>query len=398
MARTPVVGLEIGTSKVIAIVGELQDNGQVMITGIGEHPATGVRKGEIVDFENAGICVRAALASAEDSARVAIRQVHLGISGSHISSVINRGAVPVVEKVGEVTQWDIEQVMDIAQSINLPPDRDVLHTICQHFCIDEQHRVIKPEGMGGSRLSLDMLVIHGLRNQIHNAVKVVSGLSLDVQDIVFSGLCSGLSVLTPEQKQSGAVVIDIGGGTTDYLVYADNVVAAAGAIGVGGDHITNDIGVAFNIPTSQAEQLKRKSGSAVLDVSNREKIEIPAEGGFPGRSVDVRSLNIVINARVDETLAMLKKRLDENGILHHVGAGILLTGGGAWMRGVSELTEKIFGLPCSIGKPVGFAGLAAGSERPQYATCSGLVQYGFRTPDKNKQGSLGGWLKGLFGG
>ena len=395
----PVVALEIGTSKIVALVGELRDDGCVIITGMGERPATGVRKGEIVDFENAVVCVRSALLMAEENGRVAIRQVHLAISGSHVKSLVNRGAVPVIEKAREVTQQDIEQVMEVARAVNLPPDRDILHTICQHFCIDDQQKVIKPEGMAGARLSLDMLVIHGVRGRIRNAVKVVRNLSVDVQDVVFSGLCSALAVLTPEQKKSGAVVIDMGGGTTDYVAYADNIVAAAGTLGVGGDHITNDIALAFSIPTSRAERLKRKSGSATVDSQDGAgTVKLPAEGGFPERTINVRSLNTVINARADETLAMVRKRLEEEaGPLHRVGAGVILTGGSVWLRGITKLAEKIFGMPCSVGKPRNVAGLTAAAERPEHSACSGLVQYGFKTSDGRDQGSIGDWLKGLFG-
>jgi len=370
-----------------------------MITGMGERPATGIRKGEIVDFENAVVCVRSALLMAEENGRVAIRQVHLAISGSHVRSLVNRGAVPVIEKTREVTPDDIEQVMEVARAVNLSSDRDILHTICQHFCIDDQQKVIKPEGMEGARLSLDMLVIHGVRSRIRNAVKVVRNLSVDVQDVVFSGLCSALAVLTPEQKKSGAVVIDIGGGTTDYLAYADNIVAAAGTLGVGGDHITNDIALAFSIPTSQAEQVKRRAGSAIVDSQDAGgSVSLPAEGGFPERTISLKSLNTVINARIDETLAMVKKRLEEEaGRLHNVGAGVILTGGCVWLRGITELAERIFGMPCSVGKPRNVAGLTAAVERPEHATCSGLVQYGFKTSDGRDQGSLGGWLRGLFG-
>ena len=399
MSIPPVVALEIGTSKVVALVGELRDDGSIMITGIGEHPATGVRKAEVIDVGNAAICVRSALAAAEESGRVSIRRVHLAVSGAHIQTVINRGAVPVIDKAGEISGEDIDQVMEVARALNLPPDRDILHTICQHFCIDEQQRVIQPEGMDGARLSLDMLVIHGVRNRIRNAVKVVRSLSVDVHDVVFSGLCSALSVLTPEQKKSGAIVIDMGGVVTEYLAYADNIVAAAGVLGVGGDHVTNDIGMGFNIPNSRAESLKRRSGSAFVRAStDTPNVDVPAEGGFAGRSVDLHSLDTVINARVDETLGMIKKRLAEAGLLHHIGAGVILTGGGACLRGIKEVVESIFHLPCSMGKPSGITGLAVAAERPEYSTCSGLVKYGFKMNDERRPGSLGNWLRGLFGG
>ena len=264
MALPPVVGLEIGTSKVIALVGEMREDGHVMITGMGERSSLGVRKGEIVDLENAVACTRGALEDAEESGRVSIRQVLLAVSGGHIQSMVNRGAVPVMDEDGEIMQEDVDQVMDVARAVNLPPEREVLHTICQHFCVDDQERVTRPEGMEGAKLALDMLVLHGVRNLLRNTVKVVRSIPMTVQDVTFSGLCSALAALTPEQKKSGAVVIDLGAGTTDYIAYAGNVVAAAGALGVGGDHVTNDIAVAFSIPLTQAENLKHESASATV--------------------------------------------------------------------------------------------------------------------------------------
>lgn len=399
MPLPPIVALEIGTSKVIALVGEMREDGHIMITGMGEHPATGVRKGEIIDLENAVVCVRSALEAAEESGKVAIRQVHLAVSGGHIQSLINRGTVPVLDEDSEISREDIEQVMEVARAVNLSADRDILHTICQHFCIDEQERVIKPEGMEGAKLSLDMLVLHGIRSRLRNTIRVVSNVPMEVQDVAFSGLCSALSVLTAEQKKSGAVVIDLGGGTTDYLAYAGNVVAAAGALGVGGDHITNDITLGFNIPVARAENLKRESGCAIIKnaSSMSQKMTLPPELGFPGRSISLKALHTVINARADETLRMVKKRLENGDILHHVGAGIILTGGGAHLRGISKLTETIFSLPCTIGRPRNVSGLATATEGPEYAACCGLVQYGFRTLGERERASPLDWLKGLFG-
>jgi cell division protein FtsA len=398
MAIPPLVALEIGTTKTIALVGELREGGNVMITGMGTHPSAGVRKGEIIDLENAMACVRSAFAVAEESGKVTIRQVHVALSGGHIRSLVNRGSVPVIDKDGEIVQDDIEQVMEVARAVNLPPERDIIHTVCQHFCIDDQERVIRPEGMEGTKLSLDMLVLHGVRTLLRNTVKVVRSIPMEVQDVAFSGLCSGLAVLTPEQKKSGVIVVDLGGGTTDYIAYANNVLAAAGTLGLGGDHVTNDIALAFNIPISQADRVKREAGSAVINVPNAsQRIALPAEVGFQSRSLSLGSLNTVINARLDEMLGMIRKRLQQEMILPLIGAGIVLTGGGAHQKGVVQVAEEIFGLPCSIGKPRNVSGLATATEGPEYATCIGMVQYGFKTMLDHRQGAgLGAWIKGLF--
>jgi cell division protein FtsA len=252
--------------------------------------------------------------------------------------------------------------------------------------------------MAGGQLSHDMLILHGVRNRLNDAIMVVDKLQVDVHDMACSGLCSALAVLTPEQKRSGAIVLDIGGGTTDYVAYAEGVVAAAGALGVGGDHITNDIGIAFSVPTTQAEGLKLADGSAVVEKSpDPATVSLAAEGGFPGRTINIKSLHTVVHLRCEEILKKVKDRLKEEEVLHHVGAGIVLTGGGAHLKGMTDLAEKVFGLPCTMGKPLNVSGLATATAGPEYATVTGLVQYGFRS-GKAAGGStpLGKWLRGLF--
>lgn len=402
MAIPPVVALEIGTSKVVALVGEMREDGHIVITGIGEHESTGVRKGEIVDLQNAALCVRAALGGAEETGKVTINQVHVAVSGGHIQGIVNSGEVPVIDPSGLIGRDDVDSVMEVAQAINLPPDREMLHTLCQHFRIDNQDDVIDPEGMVGAKLALNMLLIHGVRARLRNVINVVQNVPVDVGDVAFGGLCSAMAVLTPEQKRSGVIVVDLGGGTTDYVAYADNVVAAVGAFGLGGDHVTNDIALAFKIPNAQAERLKRESGSAVPVAAPGtvpRQVTLPPEGGFQGRSVSVKSLHAVISARVEEILVMTRKRLEKENVLHHIGAGIVLTGGAARLQGVVPLAEKVFDLPCSIGKPINVSGLAVVTDGPEFSTCCGLVQYGFEESEEDERGSsVLGKLKKLFGG
>lgn len=398
MALPPIVALEIGTSKVAALVGEMREDGNIMITGIGEQESKGVRKGAVIDLETAALCVKSALQAAEENGKVEIHEVHLVVSGGHFRSTINRGSVPVLNPDKVITNEDIEEVMEMARAVSLPDDRDVLHTICQHFCIDEQQYVVNPEGMEGSKLALDMLVLHGVRSRIRNTIRVVRSIPLEVLDVAFSGLCSALAVLTPEQKQGGVIVMDLGGGTTDYVAYAEDVIAAAGALGVGGDHVTNDIAQAFNIPNHRAETLKKENGMAVRDDSRaRQEVALPAEVGFPGRNVNLLSLDTVIHARMEETLMMIKKQLDDDGITRHIGAGVVLTGGGAHLNGVGRLIESIFGLPCIVGKPKGMSGLVVAADKPEYAACCGLIQYGFKNAaEKRDTMRFGQWIKHLF--
>ena len=229
-------------------------------------------------------------------------------------------------------------------------------------------------------------------------VNVLQDVPLEVQDVAFGGLCSGLAVLTPDQKRSGALVIDLGGGTTDYLVYAGNVLAAAGSIGVGGDHVTNDIALGFNIPISRAEKLKREHGAAVIeDDVGDQRVSLPREVGFPERSISTKALQMVINARMDETLRMVRTRLHEQRLLHHVAAGVLITGGGAYLRGLPDLATRVFGLPCSLGIPRGIQGLDAAGDPAAYATSCGLILYALKTYQETSMLTpIRNWIKGVF--
>jgi cell division protein FtsA len=302
--------------------------------------------------------------------------------------------MPVLDEDGEITEDDVDQVMDVARAVDLAPDQEILHTICQNFYIDNAQRVLRPEGMVGSQLSLDMLIIYGFRNRLNNTIQAINSIPLDVMDVAFGGLCSALAVLTAEQKRSGALVIDLGGGTTDFLAYADNVVATAGALGIGGDHVTNDIAQAFNIPISQAERIKKEAGSVSPETArSTDWVNLPPEGGFPGCKVKLKSLYDVIHARMEETLGMVRKQLEKAGIRHQIGAGIILTGGGAHMDGICGLAEKTFGIPCRVGRPRHVSGLAVPTERPEYAACSGLVQYAFKSAQNQASNTLLSRLK-----
>jgi cell division protein FtsA len=369
-----------------------------MIIGMGEHPSKGIRKGEVVDLESATICVRGALDKAEETSQVAINEVHLAVTGGHIQSLVNRGSVPVQAADNEITAADINQVLDVARAVNLPPDQEMLHSIYQHFSVDDHGWVSNPEGMEGAKLAVDMLVMHGGRARLRNTIKVVRSIPIEVQDVAFSGICSGLATLGPEQKTNGVVVIDLGGGTTDYVAYAGNAMAAAGCIAVGGDHVSNDIALAFNISMRQAEKLKRESGSAIAHPGNDgQRMALPAETGYEGRSINTNSLHTVINARMDETFRMIYDRLAKENILHKIGAGVVLTGGGSRLTEVVTLAERVFGMPCKIGRPRSVSGLAVATEGPEYAAVIGMIMYAVRTAQQHGSGRLSKWFKSLLG-
>jgi cell division protein FtsA len=391
MTIPPLVALEIGTSKVAAVVGEVKPDGSLLITGMGREDSKGVRKGEIVDFDTALACVKSVLVRAEENAQVEIGSILLAVSGGHLQSLVNQGSKKITGKNAEITEADEAEVMDLARSFSLPPDREVIHSIGQHFIIDDGRIVHRAVGMEGSRLALDMLIVHGTRNRLHTPVRLVRTIPLELEDLVFGGLCSALAVLTPEQKESGALVIDLGGGTTDYVLYASSKIAAMGSLAVGGDHVTNDIATAFAIQTRQAERVKREQGSAVVDLSGKMKpVTVPADMSFEARTFTQGALQNVVNARMDETFQFILKRLHgEN--LHQLKAGVILTGGGAKLKGVRELAEKVFRLPCSIGRIQGVSGAVTQVADPEFATVVGLVKFGHKTARQVTASPLSQW-------
>lgn len=393
MRFPPVVALEIGTSKVVALVGELREDGHIVVTGMGQHDSAGVRKGEVTDFDNALVCVRSALGVAEETGQVAIHQVHLALSGGHIQSLVNRGTLPILNASEGVTEGDVEQVTELARNVNLPAERQVLHSIGQIFYVDDE-RVGRPVGFEGATLALDMLILHAKRNHVRNSERLLRSIPVDVADVAFSGLCSALAVLTPEQKEGGALVIDLGGGTTTFVAYAAGTLAAAGAAGLGGDHVTNDVALAFNIPRSQAERLKQESGCAVTeDTARGARITLPPEVGYPGRSISVQALHTVIHLRMAEVLGVVLRNIERQGILHQIGAGVVLTGGGAEMKGLPRLVERMFRVPCVIGKPIGISGLAAATDKPAYASTVGMLRYAFKNAANQEAARSSVWTK-----
>lgn len=399
MSLPPVVAIEIGTTKVVALVGEMRDD-HIIISGIGEHSSSGVRKGEVTDIDHALVCVRGALAGAEETGQVTIRQVHAALSGGHVESMMSRGTIPITKPSQGVTDDDVHQVTEVARAVNLESDRKVLHSIGQIFYVDGE-RVGRPEGFEGASLALDMLVLHAKASHVRNTVRLFQDINMDVSDIAFGGLCSALAVLTPEQKEGGVLVIDFGGGTTTYSAYAAGTFAASGALRLGGDHVTNDIALAFNIPRSQAERLKKEAGSAIAeDIARGARVDLPSEVGYPARSVSLSGLHTVMHLRMAEILNLILHDIERQGILHQLGAGIVLTGGGSQTKGLIKLAERIFRLPCMVGRPLGFSGLAAVSERPEYSTAAGLIRYAFinATREARSSSPLTRVFKKLFGG
>ncbi len=377
MAREDIhVGLEIGTTKVCAVVAECRDDGEIRLLGVGEAPSRGVRKGEIVDFENASKCVHEALSDAEEKSDVEIKSVWLAVTGSHIQSFNNRGSVAIPEETGEITDEEIQEVEYKAKEISLPKENAILHSIIQHYYVDGQEGVLNPIGMLGSRLEADFHIIHGVKNRIQNAIRCVGEFHIEVEDVVVNSLASAQVVLDQHRKEAGAVVVDIGGGVTDYIVYLDGSVRHSGVLAVGGDHITNDISIGLRIPITRAEKLKIEEGSAVLGKSlPGEKIVLKNDTGFSGKEVQREMLNMIIHARLEELFTLLRKRLVGEVPEHLLGAGIMLTGGCSLIRGIREVAESVFDLPVHLTRAQAVSGPTSAFENPQFSTCIGLTKY-----------------------
>ena len=394
-----IVGLEIGTSKICAVVGEQTADGALNIIGLGQARSRGVRKGEIVDTAQAEEDVRNAVVEAEQMADVEIRNVYLGVTGAHIRGFNNRGLHPVVSADREISVDDMEDVVKNAKAINLPTENNVVHAIRQHFFVDGKAGVTDPVGMLGSRLEVEMHVVHGNMNRLQNAIRLVKGLQLQVEEIVFNGLASSLALLTNEQKELGALVVDIGGGTTDYAVYVGGVVKHTGVLAVGGDHVSNDLAYGLKVPLSRAEKLKIEHGAAVVDEAAKGRtVTITNELGLPLKTVNIEHLQRIMSLRLEEIFQLIGQDLEQAGVCEYLRAGVLLTGGGARVPLIARVAEPILQMPVSVGQTNSVNGLASSLDQPEFATAIGLVRFGsFKSRKRAGKGVFGGGFKGVFG-
>ncbi len=392
------VGLEIGTSKICVVVGESRPDGTTKILGVGQAPSRGVRKGEIVDFETAMKCVHEAVVDAEQKSDVMIRSAYVAVAGAHIQSFNNRGCVVLPEEHDEIDEHDIEDVKISALEVSIPAQNAFLHSIIQHYHVDGQDGVLNPVGMLGEKLEADFHIIHGVRNRIQNTIRCVKELPLEVEDVVFSALASAQVVLTQHQKNLGALVIDIGGGTTDYILYVDGAVKQSGILAVGGDHITNDISMGLRIPMTRAEKLKVEEGSVTLgNCLPGETILLKDDSGFAGKEVERETLNTIIHMRLRESLELLKRKLEEESFINFTGAGIFITGGCSLLNGIDHLAEEIFEMPAHVAHAQTMSGLTSAFENPQFSTAIGLIKYAQAVQADRPRRGLGRIIKFFSG-
>ena len=397
-----IVGLEIGTSKVCAVVGERNADpagAGLNIIGLGQARSRGVRKGEIVDPTQAEEDVRNAIVEAEQMADVEIRNVYLGVTGAHIRGFNNHGVHPVVSADREISEDDVQDVVKNAKAINLPTENNVVHAIRQHFFVDGQSGVTNPVGMLGSRLEVDVHVVHGITNRLQNAIRLVKGLQLEVDEIVFTGLASSLALLSNEQKELGALVIDIGGGTTDYVVYTNGVIRHTGVLAIGGDHVSNDLAYGLKVPLSRAEKLKLEHGSALVDKDCKGRtITITNELGLPLKTVNLEHLRRIMSLRLEEIFQLVGQDLEQAGLFDYLRAGVFLCGGCARVPHIAALAEQVMQMPVSLGQTNSISGLKSALDQPEFASTIGLVKFGsLKTHQREGKPSFAVGLKGMLG-
>ncbi len=370
-----IVGLDIGTSKVVAIVGEVNDEGEIEIIGIGSHPSRGLKKGVVVNIESTVQSIQRAVEEAELMAGCQIHAVHAGIAGSHVKSLNSHGIVAIKDK--EVGPLDVERVIDAARAVAIPADQRILHILPQEFIIDEQEGIREPVGMSGVRLEAKVHLVTGAVSAAQNIVKCVRRCGLEVDDIILEQLASSQSVLTEDEKELGVCLVDIGGGTTDMAVFTEGAIRHTAVIPIAGDQVTNDIAVALRTPTQHAEEIKVKYACALRQLANPDdSIEVPSVGDRPPRRLSRQTLAEVVEPRYEELLTLVQAELRRSGFEDLVAAGIVLTGGSSKMEGVIDLAEEVFHMPVRLGIPQGVSGLVDVVRNPIYATGVGLLQFG----------------------
>jgi len=394
-----IVGLEVGTSKVCAVVGDLSSEGALNIVGLGQARSRGVRKGEIADAPAAEEDVRHAIVEAEQMADVEIRSVYLGVTGGHVRGFNNRGVHPVVSADREISEDDVQDVIKNAKTINLPAQNHVVHAIRQHFLVDGQDGITNPVGMLGARVEVDVHVVHGNLNRLQNAIRTVKGLQLEVDDIIFCGLASSLALLSSEQKELGSLVIDIGGGTTEYVVYANGIVKHTGVLAVGGDHVSNDLAYGLKVSLSRAEQLKIEHGSAMVDESIKgQTLTLASELGLQPKQVNLEHLRRIMSVRLEEIFQLIGQDLEQAGVLDYVRAGVFLCGGGSRSPDIARLAEHVLGMAVCVGKTNSISGLKSALDQPEFATAIGLVKFGsFHQRKRAAKSSLADGIRTTLG-
>ncbi len=400
-----IVGLDIGTTKICAVVGEILDD-QINIIGIGANPSVGLRKGVVVNIESTVNSIRKAIAEAETMAGCQITEAYVGIAGSHVKGINSHGVVAVRDR--EITREDINKVVENAKAIPLSQDQEVIHVLPQQFKVDDQDGIQDPLGMTGVRLEAEVHVVVGSVTAVHNIIKCSNKAGLEVADVVLEPVASAEAVFSPEEMELGVALLDIGGGTSDLAVFASNCIRKTFVLGLGGHNLTNDLSVGLRTPMAEAEKLKEKYGCALSSLIDKDKpIEIPSVGGRQSRRLSQKVMGEILEPRVEEMLTLINQELLDSDIKSLINAGLVLTGGTALLAHICDLAEQVFDVPVRIGYPQNVCGITDIINTPQCATGVGLVIYGKKNEESafyhHRRVEGGGiarafkGLKGLFG-
>jgi cell division protein FtsA len=372
-----IAGLDIGTTKVCAVIGRIGAYETIDILGVGSSPSNGLRKGVVVNIESTVHSVASAIEKAELMAGIEVKSVFAGIAGGHITGRNSKGVVAVSTRGNEITSMEVERVIDAAKAIALPMEREVIHVLPHEFVVDNQEGIKDPIGMTGVRLEAEVHIVTGAVASAQNIVKSVNRAGYAVNDIVLEPLASALATLKDDEKELGVVLVDIGGGTTDILVYQNGSIRHTGVISMGGNHVTSDISIGLRIPNQRAEEIKRRWGLALSDIADSEEmIEIPSVGGRKPAVMPRQVLAEIIEPRMEEILFLVKENLESKEIKDTLSGGVVLTGGASLLEGTATVAERIFEMPVRIGVPFGIGGLVDEVTSPEYSTSVGLVLYG----------------------
>ena len=390
-----IVGLDIGTSKIVCIVAEATPEGTFDIIGMGSSPSRGLRRGVVVNIEATVNAIQRALEEAELMADCKIREVYTGIAGSHIKSFNSHGMYAIKDK--EISQMDVDRVVDTARAVNIPTDQQILHTIPQEFIVDGQEDVRDPLGMSAMRLEVKVHIVTGAVSAAQNIIKCVRRCGLEVSDLVLQPLASAMAVLTEDEKELGVCLVDIGGGTTDIAVFTNGAIRHTAVIPVAGDQVNNDIAVALRTPPKEAEDIKIRHGCALRQLADaRDMIEVPGIGDRPPRTLSRQTLAEFIEPRMEELYSLVQAELRRSGFEELMSSGVVITGGSAGMRGMVELGEEVFHMPVRLGWPRYTGALSDVMHNPRYATCMGLLLAGLEERGRDVPKLTGGSIKEIF--
>jgi len=391
-----VVGLDIGTTKTCAVIGFLNENKQIEVVGVGVAPSRGLKSGVIVNIDNTVASIIKAIDDAELMGGCEVNSVFVGITGQHIKGENSRGVVAVANRNRTITPVEMKRVIEAAQAIVIPMDREIIHVLSKEFTVDDQTGIKDPIGMSGVRLEAEVHIITGSTTSIQNLVKSVNKAGFVCNDIVFSPLASAESTLSRDEKDLGVALVDIGGGTTDIMVFIEGGVAYSAVLGIGGIHVTNDISIGLRTPIDSAEVIKKKYGCAVVDlVDASETIEVPSVGGRAPRRLFRHELAQIIEPRVIEIMEMVDNELAKSGKKEILAAGVVLTGGGSMIEGTVDAAERVLNMPVRIGLPENIVGLKDVVSTPMYANGVGLLRYGAKMGQLRQTRKTPGGLKSL---